>query len=213
MPDEAQQHWQYWDVLGDWAMKQQRYPEAVRAYFEASRCDLRIDSVAIKLARALRLCGEGWEVDETAAFVAERGELLNQFLQQKERFYKMGMRSNAVVTEMAESLEKLGRLWEAEAWAASGLSEPDRDAEKLRALRDGIVGKLTKDTPWQARQNHPYVTMDLRRFPMTDVGETSQPDRELGPMRIQPSSIPKLVNEAKLMGLGRRSQRSCSRWR
>jgi tetratricopeptide (TPR) repeat protein len=206
----AEQHWQYWAVLGDWAMNANNYPQAARAYFEASRRDPAIASVATKLAQSLQLC-TGPDFDDaklsTASQAAsERGELLARFLQEKERYRKLQRRSNAAIAQMARTLEKLGRLWEAEAWTAVGLVEPDEAIDELNRVRKRIIDKLRNDTPWQLEEAHPFLSLDLTFLPLPlDGSEGEDPTAEtIASARrtdFVPSALPKLVNQSEKRGL------------
>ena len=199
-PADCLQHWQYWEVLGDWARQTNQYPSAVRAYFEASRRDPMVASVAVKLARSLGLCNADDVPADAVQIARERGEMLNRFLQAKERFHKLRRRSNATIIEMATLLQQLGRLWEAEAWTAVGLREPDEEAELLQRVRDGIVAKLREDTPWQITEGQPYLSLDLSSFPRP-VAEQLVEQEQATRREIVPSRVPRLVESANERGL------------
>ncbi len=202
---DAELHWQYWEVLGDWAMNGRNYAEAARAYFEASRRDPAIASVATKLAQSLLLCDASEFADaipkDASKVARERGELLTRFLQEKERFHKRQRRSNATIAQMATTLEQLGRLWEAEAWTAVGIAEPDGDVDELKIIRERIIGKLKADTPWQLARSQPYMSLDLASLPLPSRNLPADSSDSETPAEIVPSIRPKLVEQSKERGL------------
>lgn len=157
--------------------------------------------------------GDSIPVD-AVEIASRRGELLNRFLQEKERFHKLQRTSNAAIAEMATTLEELGRLWEAEAWTAVGLAEPDADVAALKRVRERIVGRLNKNTPWQLEESHPYVSFDLSFLPLPQQKLLAGSDRVAldhsgvdnrvhngGGRTIVPSVMPKLVEQSTQRGL------------
>lgn len=200
---DAEEHWQYWEIVGDWATNRKDYPAAARAYFEASQRDRTVGSLFTKLARSLKSCITNSVPSDAITIASERGELINRFLQEKERYHKLRRRSCASIAEMANTLAQLGRLWEAEAWTAIGLSEPDQDVGAVKLARKRILGKLAVDTPWQLEAGLSIFAEDLERLPLpkldTLAQSESQPDQVAE--KIIPSAAPLLVDVAKQHGL------------
>ena len=205
VPEPTRQHWQYWEAIGDAALHFGQHQQAARAYFEASRRDLNVASVAVKLTRALRLCNQtSTNESKNEKIVRRRAELLTRFLQEKESFHKNKRKSNAILCQMATTLEQLGRLWEAEAWTAVGLAEPDEDAERLQNIRKRITSKLRQDSPWQMTTGQPYTSLDLTALPLpklADAQELKSNSADSVEIDIAPSVIPKLIQQASVRGL------------
>ncbi len=197
------QTWQYWDILGDWASDLEQYQQAVRAYWESTRRNIDVGEVLAKLATTLVVVRDlGEPVDQEWIDAANsRAELIGRFDHDKDRFYKMGNRSNAIAAEIARSLLKLGRYWEAEAWAASAMTQPDKDIEKVKAVREQIVARLNSDTPWQISAGHPIVELDFSHFPEPEIEQLASKSSIAPARAFRPSVAPKLENQAIARGL------------
>ncbi len=199
--EEAKDTWQYWATLGDYASHRSQHKEAVRAYWEAARRNLDHGEIFTRLGRSMLILqqeGEAINPSDVEA-VNARAELLVRFMQDKERFYKLGNTSNAIVVDVARSLVELGRLWEAEAWLAFAMTIPDDDVAKVQAYRGEVVKLLTSETPWQLEAGHPVVSLDLSGFPVPRI-ESSQ-DALVESGFSAPSVTPVLVDEAQERGL------------
>jgi tetratricopeptide (TPR) repeat protein len=197
------QTWQYWDILGDWASAREQHQQAVRAYWESTRRNLDVGEVFSKLATTLVIARNlGEPIDqEMIKAVNSRAQLISRFDHDKDRFYKMGNRSNAIAAEVAESLLKLGRYWEAEAWAAFAMTIPDKDIEKVKLVRKKIVARLDKETPWQVSKGHPIVDLDLSHFPAPEVERMAPKSSGTPAIAFHPSIAPVLENQAIARGL------------
>ena len=78
-----------------------------------------------------------------------------------ERFDQMGSISRRLATDIAIELEKLGRLWEAEAWASIAMTLPRDDTVDVEGVRAKIVTQLTGQTPWQVTEGRPELQSEL----------------------------------------------------
>ena len=194
-------HWQYWDVLGDWAVHRQKFDEAARAYYEAARRDPTIASVATKLARSLRLCDPTSIPSDAIEVAGKRGELLSRFLQEKERYHKRDRRSNAAIAEMATTLEQLGRVWEAEAWISVGVAEPDEDLGRLQKIHQRVAAKLEESPPWQVKKGQPFFSLDLGFLPLPRIEQLEEPNRSTTTSEFVHSADPRLTDVSNQRGL------------
>lgn len=196
--------WQYWMILGDYARFHGDHVGAARAYWESSRRNPDVLQVWSKLAVTLnRMNGShinsDAEIDNAKIAAANQRALrLSQLNEQKIRFIRSGKRSAAVCIEIANSLGELGRLWEAEAWAACAMklkTDPDSQT-RLRSTRDVLVSMMRRDMPWQSTDAHPELSFSLARLPLPTFQrpKSSQPNPA---MPFAESIRPILRNEAR----------------
>ncbi|WP_345684648.1 FG-GAP-like repeat-containing protein [Novipirellula caenicola] len=207
------QYANYWLALGDWARTQQQVPQAARAYWQATQADADVAESWTKLSVSLKqLVQSGSELPQQAIeSVDRRATLLSKFNQQKSRFERTGEISREIATEIAVTLRDLGRLWEAEAWAATAMTLPADDSVPVEETRNQIISLLRKDTPWQSTLHHPELTLDLSYLPLpriasaSDTGVAGRLDASAGSSDTDASdaATPKLhlVNEAALRNL------------
>ncbi|MCO8123734.1 FG-GAP-like repeat-containing protein [Stieleria sp. TO1_6] len=203
LPSDVEDTWQYWAVLGDWAGIQSDHQTAARAYWESTRRNPDIGEVFAKLGRTLHLLrsrGEAIPQDAIDA-INRRAERLGRFTQDKERFYRFGNRSNAIVVDVARSLVELGRLWEAEAWTAFAMTIPDEHVAAVRQLRQSIVPRLTAQTPWQLTADDPVFELSLDHYPPPSRLQLAQQVITRSDQRLRPIVTPILRDEASERGL------------
>ncbi|WP_220498186.1 FG-GAP-like repeat-containing protein [Rhodopirellula sp. JC639] len=201
--EETKERWQYWALLGDVARQRGNDQQAARSYLESVRKNPDVGEVLAKLARTLeRLRREDASVDvATIAAINQRAELLSRFSQEKERLYKLGNRSGAIMAQMSRTLVQLGRLWEAEAWTAYAMTVPDDDIATVRKVRQSIVRQLTADTPWRLELHPLLATLDLSDYPMPDTDLIARSKSTSTDASIRPSVKPVLRNETDRLGL------------
>ena len=101
--------------------------------------------------------------------IDKRASLLSQFNQEKQKFERTGGVSRETAIQMAETLIKLGRLWEAEAWTAIAMQLPEDDSVPAEEVRKEIVSRLSKDTPWQTVSEYPELQVDLTRLEIPSI--------------------------------------------
>lgn len=187
----------YWLTLGDWAAHSNRVDEAARAYWQATRVDPNRSLAWSGLAQAVRV----GTADKTAAQRSitasnssiplvphvsrsvdhERAETLLAIderivglLELRKRYnaFSAGNRiSQTDAVAVAESLRKLGRYWEAEAWTAAAISLTDSPSTQLIGLRTEILKALQKDRRWQSDTGQNALALDLSNFPLPTLHE------------------------------------------
>ncbi len=195
----------YWISLGDWASAKQQPAAAARAYWESCRRDPDIEESWLKLGKTLRLLrdnGGAVIADDELLMIENRTSLLSKLNQEKHRFTRTGKISRATANEIVLTLDRLGRLWEAEAWAAVALTLPEDDAIDIEATRAAVVAKLQPELPWQTDRDHPELLIDYSSLALPAIIESdpSQQRKASLPKVAEPGKIA-LVNEAKQRGL------------
>jgi tetratricopeptide (TPR) repeat protein len=197
----------YWLAKGDWCRAHNQYDQAARAYWEATRLDADLRMAWLKLSAALIQLGpEATKLDpEQVAAVDKRVILLSRFSQTKAQFVKSDKRSRKLAIDLAETLQALGRFWEAEAWASIATTLPNDDQLRpVNEVRQAIVDSLRRDTPWQNIESHPELQIDLTSLPLPQIGRASNVVKESNrdPMthRVRPHQI-QMINEAEVRSL------------
>lgn len=193
-----QDYWAYWTVLGDWARFRGQTAQSARAYWEATRRNADVVLVWSKLGAALiQLQSSGMELpDDVLAEVARRAAWLSRIVHHKDMFNRSERKSPKDAEEISRALLELGRLWEAEAWAAMAMTIPGGDAASLEETRVEIVSQMRPDTPWQLIDQHPELTLDLAYLPTPSLEQLAR-SPATGETRIKAVSLtPQLRDEA-----------------
>ncbi|MFG0254858.1 MAG: FG-GAP-like repeat-containing protein, partial [Rhodopirellula sp. JB053] len=209
LPDGIDDYPDYWLAVGDWCWYAGRQTEATRAYWEAARRDADGREYWLKLATSLKQLDHGSHgIDDlTLHSVEERVKLLTLFNDATTRFRTYP--SRAIAVEIAETLKNLGRLWEAEAWAAIATRLPGDPSVPVAQIRESIVRSLRKDTPWQIDEKHLELRMDLSHLvsPRLDSPGKIAGQRDQEQIRIRRRSerlqLKNEANERSLTFFGR----------
>lgn len=174
-PETVLQFVGYWIAIGDWARHKEDLPAATRAYWEAARRDPDTAESWTKLAGLLRQLDDSVLTlpDDAVAAVEKRAELLSKFSQAKSRFERTGSISREIAMQMVQTLDDLGRLWEAEAWASIATTLPENDEVPVDDLRSQIVSRMTEDTPWQTTEGLPEFQIRLTNLPVPSITEVN----------------------------------------
>ncbi|GAA4467057.1 FG-GAP-like repeat-containing protein [Novipirellula rosea] len=195
--------WGYWMVLGDWARYQGKTSEAAGAYWQATQRNPDVVQIWSKLNAALSLLqkSDPGLTEVSLPDLERRASLLSRFRQQKDRFANSGSQSIAIIIEIVETLRDLGRVWEAEAWAAMAMTLPDHKSTRIGTLRDSLIARLNRSTPWQTSNEHSELRLDLSNLPLPSFSGVATV-KATPPRRIAVASVqPDLRNEATQRGL------------
>ncbi len=207
VPEEVKAEPRYWMALGDWCREHDRNDEAVRAYWEAAKQDPDFRAAWYKLAQTVQHYGAAKAklTDEQFYAMEQRVNLLYRFSQLRAEFIKTDKQSQKLAIEMATTLSELGRLWEAEAWASIAMTLPPGDESlPIETVRNSIIARLAKSTPWQVLDSHSELTCDLSHLSLPQINQhsgVSAVPSELNPVIDQPAPHLKLVDEAARRGL------------
>ncbi|MEO1525302.1 MAG: FG-GAP-like repeat-containing protein, partial [Planctomycetota bacterium] len=202
--EQATETWQYWDILGNLALRQSRYRSAARAFWESTQRNADVAEVFARLASTLAILeADENDIDrEMVAAVDRRAQLLARYTQDKERFYKLGNRSNAVARDVALTLLELGRVWEAEAWTAFAMTIPDEAVDEVKEAREKIISQLRRDLPWQVTTGHPAIALDLSDFPKPQFQPLAESGEAYANTSFKHAVVPSLRDRASERGLG-----------
>ena len=205
------QTWEYWMVIGDWARHQEKSQEAIVAYWRSIQRNPDVMQVWAKFSNVLHQQSDSPELNEfigetTLESIQRRARLLSNLYDQKERFHRSNRKSMPVAQEIIQSLRDLGRLWEAEAWAATAMTRSvaeegtATDSDSIKLLRQSLIRLMHQEMSWQKRTDHVELTMDLSGLPAPNIEALNQPHATKLTI-AQPSEIPDLRNEATQRGV------------
>ncbi|EMI21459.1 ASPIC/UnbV domain protein [Rhodopirellula maiorica SM1] len=210
--DEIDRYPNYWIAIGDFASSQQHDAEATRAYWEATRCDADDREAWVKLSTSLRRLGDSHRNLDVKAIAAIENRVmqLSQLAELKSSMTKRDRPDRGTAIEIATTLQQLGRLWEAEAWAAFATTLADDNNVQVNQVRQSIIAALRKDTPWQSLASHPELTLDLSELPLPRL---ANPNRVLTKRRSSPTPAAVSAGPPSTMALiDEASQRSLKFW-
>lgn len=200
-PEDVEQQWRYWQTVGDMAMHRMEFLKAAEAFMEASRINPDVASVATKLATSLRLVTDVAIPPNVLTESKKRSELLNNLQQVTERLNQLHNQSNTTIAEIADTLRQLGRLWEAEAWTAVGLTQPDDDTDRLKVVRANILTELKSNTPWRTIDHTAAVSSFISTVQTKERSTVRIASQQSLATEFIPSSAPVLVNQAETLGI------------
>ncbi len=166
----------YWLTLGDWARARADHEAAARSYWEATQREPDRTEPWSKLSASLQVLGDSDANQDLQRAVDRRVSLLSALNQSKNRFERTGKISRAICLEIIKSLDGLGRLWEAEAWASIALTLPEDDDVPITETRQAILAKLSSDSPWQSTAGYPELQASLKHFelPALEPGQMAE---------------------------------------
>lgn len=150
---------EYWIAKATIAAAKKDPQDALRFYWNASQRNPDLTkpwSSILKLANDLKI-----DSPDQISSITDRLESLQQIRSSMERFDQMGSISRRLATDIAVELEKLGRLWEAEAWASIAMTLPRDDTVDVESVRTKIVDQLTGQTPWHVSEGRPDLQSEL----------------------------------------------------
>ena len=150
---------EYWIAKATIAAAEEDSKDALRFYWNASQLNPDLTkpwSSILELTEELAI-----DAPERLDAISNRLESLQQVRSSMERFDQMGSISRRLATDIAIELEKLGRLWEAEAWASIAMTLPRDDTVDVEGVRANIVAQLTGQTPWQVTEGRPELQSEL----------------------------------------------------
>ncbi|WP_160311418.1 FG-GAP-like repeat-containing protein [Rhodopirellula islandica] len=209
LDDSCSDRWEYWSVLGNWASETGQIQAAARYYWEGTRRNANVMQLWQNLARTIRetsalhsktLASSPWPQDILDS-IQTRITLLERLHQAEQRIATPSGKNVKTLVELVETHAALGRLWEAEAWAALGIRQLHPTPAALTQARQQILGQLRRQTPWQSTERHPALQLDLGELPAAEFSlfrKDADRDRDWTATQW---TTPLLRNEATQRGL------------
>jgi len=208
-PPEVEHSAVQWISKGDWSTSIGQLREACRCYWEATKCDPNRQEAWTKLAMSVRRNAQDIAVQRlvnaaTVQGIETRAEQLSLVKQLKRQFQANRNNSRKIAIEIAKAHQDLGHLWEAEAWTALATTLAPNPAVDVDRIRQSIIEKLSRHTPWQQTESHPELALDLTALPLPKIEKLLSDSAIAGSnTQVQHETIPKiiLIDEAKQRNL------------
>ncbi len=147
----------YWLALGIWSQKRGEMESAAVAFWHAAKLNENDGEALNQLAGALAEIGR---LDASQQVSTQAGQV-TAMRDDVEALFFWRNHSQRAAAEIAKSMQKLGRLWEAATWARIAVTmtqDPDTGARQVFAdVRERMTGK----TPWQLPAFMVTRTIDL----------------------------------------------------
>ncbi len=206
-PPDSDQQVDYWLTMGDWAASHNQHAWAARGYWEATRRDPNHSTAWWRLALAIRrLRDSGAELADAVSEdqlhrIDQRIANLLLLRKQFTSFFWSGYESQRYATEVARTLSKLGRQWEAEAWAAAATNLTKDPSDELTTLRDSIIRKLRRESNWYSIRSNPELAIDLSRFPSPILSDEPSPNHTIVAPLVESTHHLRMSEESDRWGL------------
>ena len=157
LPEGIESCVDYWMALGSQAEKLGQLREAVGAFERVLLMNPSHPEALSRLGIVLGLQGQG----ERAKRVAGRAADVNRLRTHVDSLISWQNNSQQAVIEIARSLDRLGRLWEATAWLVAAYPMTQKLASELQPTFEEMRGRLTSKTPWQMSQQLAVIQEEL----------------------------------------------------
>jgi len=168
-------HPEIWFVLGRGLQLRGRAREAVRAYGEAVRLDPNHRPACYQLGLLLRSQGETEAGDRLLA----RADLLEELAFLVDQVHA-NPHSAPMAREAALLTERLGRPWEAAAWAHVA-QRLDPESAEGRTIQLRTAQRLRENSPRTLPEAEPTRTFDLARWPLPERSRPASPVADSSP--------------------------------
>lgn len=140
---ECQMHPDFWFIQGAWAERRGEYSAAVRCYLESIERDPNFRIAHQNLAIALT----GLNRPGEAGVVGSRLQELVRVNQTATEVIYGSSTSQRAALDLAQTLDRAGRLWEAVGWASLALNFADDHVDNAKSITDSMVYRLKYDLP------------------------------------------------------------------
>ena len=163
MPRGAAKWPEYWMAAGLWAERNEKFPEAARAFWNVVRIDNFHGEALNHLAACLSELGNDSEAQKVAKHLAK----VNALNDSVEALLTWRRNSQTAALDVSRVMQELGRPWEAEAWAREGLMMSQKLVPTAHATHRRLRSALKSETPWQQKElaiTHLVKLDDLPQF-------------------------------------------------
>lgn len=167
LPKSADSDAEIWLARGLWAERQKQLPAAVRCFGESIRLDPDSRTALYRISQVLTAIGE----PQLAAKFAARSQQLTQLSLLLNRFRQKG--SSDDYRALVESLEQLGREWEAVAWCRRLQSETGSMPDWAQATADRLSPRLKQGSPLVTNEANLSRLLRLSDYPLPDWTQRS----------------------------------------
>ncbi len=194
-PVGIEAHPQYWLAAGVWAERQQAFDVAAHSYWQAVAINENDGEALTRLGTCLAELGR---IDDSQRASARAGQI-TAMRDDVETLFSWRNHSQRAAVQIALSMQRLGRTWEAATWAKIAVlmtQDPDPNAALVFSnIRQQMTGK----TPWQVADSIVTHAIDITDLPEIDWGVALQTQRRL--LAAATSSLIQFTDEAARRGL------------
>ena len=200
----------FWVALGDRHFCSEDYAAAISCHLAAVRISPNMVIPWTQIGRSIRQMRLASNQDtEVSGTVAERlsvecdqrSRMLLDLRMHLQRFGGSAETSQRTAGDVARALNKMGRHWEAEAWAAVATVLPNQKDPGIDALRREIIADLKQNQQWSSIPNlSPLDTFTRQaRINFTEIAPASAV--VVGPTSADSASELHLADETKMRRL------------
>jgi len=161
VPSGIESQPQYWLTMGGVAEQNGNLPMAARAYWKATLVDGNSGEALLKLSASLAQLDQ----PENARRLAERAAGITAMRDAVDSLLAWKNNSQSDAVNVAESLEALGRRWEATAWLQAAFRMNQNPQQDLTSIYKSVRANLTGATPWQIPELAVVKQIDLSDYP------------------------------------------------
>lgn len=183
----------YWYIAGRWAQTRREYPQACFAFWSA----LQHDPTHFRAMTDLHQSLLQTDHDEIAQQVEEVVALETRLRSQLDDFFAAEQNSQRIAFSLADTLEQLGRQWEADGWARLAVRMTDDLVSEPVPRAKAIRKQLTAQTPWQKQGVSLASRIDLSSMPRMKWEFANPSSRSLNQDALR---APMLANRSLEMG-------------
>ena len=168
LPVSAQSHPVYWLLMGQWAERESDSKGAVRCYWECLRRDCNFRTANYRIGKLL----SELQPDSKLQVFIDRATWLQELTRAIDA---LALNSNDVdaMRIASEMTEKMGRIWEAVAWARAALTQ-DRNAPWAVAQLQQWGPRIRDDLPRNLPELDPSQAVNLSGFAIPVVSPSKQ---------------------------------------
>lgn len=145
LPEGIERCADYWMAMGVHSERRQRLKEAVSAFQQV----LLINANHPEALSRLSLLLGRLDQEDQAKRVAARAAEVNQLRTHVDSLISWKNNSQESAIKAAQSLERLGRLWESTAWLVAAYPMTQNPDAKIAGVFESTRARLTAQTPWQ----------------------------------------------------------------
>lgn len=161
VPSGIESQPQYWLTMGGVAEQKGNLPMAARAYWKATLIDGNSGEALLKLSVSLAQLDQ----PDNARRLAERAAGITAMRDAVDSLLAWKNNSQSDAVNIAESLEALGRRWEATAWLQAAFRMNQNPQQDLTSIYKSVRANLTGATPWQIPELAVAKQIDLSDYP------------------------------------------------
>ncbi|WP_218933743.1 FG-GAP-like repeat-containing protein [Rubripirellula lacrimiformis] len=162
VPPNIESDFQYWMAAGIWSQQHGKIQAAAKAFSVASTIYPNDGEALNRLGTCLAELGRS----DDARRALGRAEKITQLRDNVESLFSWRNHSQRAAVLIAESMNDLGRVWEAATWARIAVMMTQDPSPNARSVFDQIRGTMSGQTPWQTSDSQIAAAIDTSQFPM-----------------------------------------------